>query len=150
VKSVTWTQLLANKEVQRYKTSKNELDKLRAVIRRDLADASLGGPQQTDVSLPPTMQHSKLQKWRLRAPVMASSGAGHHRISFDVVKLAIGKAADPHSDYFDKCRRKRNVIDYDDAFVATETEAREILTKAKEFVEVVERWIRKNHPSLEA
>jgi uncharacterized protein (UPF0332 family) len=77
-------------------------------------------------------------------------GAGHHRISFDVVKLAIGKAADPHSDYFDKCRRKRNVIDYDDAFVATETEAREILTKAKEFVEVVEQWITKNHPSLKA
>jgi uncharacterized protein (UPF0332 family) len=67
-----------------------------------------------------------------------------------VVKLAIGKAADPHSDYFDKCRRKRNVIDYDDAFVATETEAREILTKAKEFVEVVEQWITKNHPSLKA
>jgi len=27
-------------------------------------------------------------------------GAGHHRISFDVVKLAIGKPADPHSNYF--------------------------------------------------
>ena len=40
---VTWTQLLANKEVQRHKTSKKELDKLRAVIARDLADASLNG-----------------------------------------------------------------------------------------------------------
>ena len=41
--SVTWTQLLASNEVQRHKTSKKELDKLRAVIRRDLADASLRG-----------------------------------------------------------------------------------------------------------
>ena len=40
---VTWTQLLANKEVQRHSTSKKELDKLRAVISRDLADASLHG-----------------------------------------------------------------------------------------------------------
>jgi hypothetical protein len=40
------------------------------------------------------------------------------------------------------------VIDYDDAFVATETEAKEILTKATEFGEVVEQWIAKNHPSL--
>ena len=40
---MTWTQLLANNEVQRHKTSKNELDKLRAVIARDFADASLNG-----------------------------------------------------------------------------------------------------------
>jgi len=65
-----------------------------------------------------------------------------------VVKLAIGKAADPYSDYFDRCRRKRKVIDYDDAFVATETEAKEIVTKTKEFFEVIEQWIAKNHPSL--
>ena len=38
---MTWTQLLANNEVQRHNTSKKELDKLRAVIHRDLADASL-------------------------------------------------------------------------------------------------------------
>ena len=50
--------------------------------------------------------------------------------------------------YFDRCRRKRNVIDHDDAFVATETKARKIVTKAKEFVEVVEQGIAKNHPSL--
>ena len=30
------------------------------------------------------------------------AGAGHHRISFDVVKLANGKAADPFSDYFNR------------------------------------------------
>jgi hypothetical protein len=46
-------------------------------------------------------------------------GAGHHKISFDVVKLAIGKTAHPYIDYFDSCRWTRNVIDYDDAFVAT-------------------------------
>jgi hypothetical protein len=34
------------------------------------------------------------------------------------------------------------------AVVASETEAKEIVTKAKEFVEVVEQWIAKNHSSL--
>ena len=52
-----------------------------------------------------------------------------------MVKLAIGKAGGPYSDHFDRCRRKRNVIDYDDAFVATETEAKEIVTKTEELVE---------------
>jgi uncharacterized protein (UPF0332 family) len=41
-------------------------------------------------------------------------------------------------------------VDFDDAFVATETEATEIITKAKEFFKVVEQWIAKNHPLLKA
>ena len=59
-----------------------------------------------------------------------------------------GKLQTRTGTIFDRCRRKRNVIDYDDAFVATETEAKEIVTRAKELVEVVEQWIVKNHPSL--
>jgi hypothetical protein len=40
---VTWTKLLANKDAQKHKTSKKELDNMRALIARDLADASLAG-----------------------------------------------------------------------------------------------------------
>ena len=72
------------------------------------------------------------------------------RISFDVVRLAIRKAAERYSDYFDRCRQKRKVIDYDEAFVASETEAKEIVTQAKEFVAVVEQCTAKYHSSLKA
>ncbi len=145
---MTWTQLLANSEVQRHRTSKQEMDKLRSVIRRDLADASLDGVSADRRFA--TAYNAALQaaKMAIACAGYRVVGAGHHRISFEVVKLALAKAADPYSDYFDRCRRKRNVIDYDDAFVATETEATEVLTKAKEFTEVVERWITKNHPAL--
>jgi len=40
---VTWTSLLANKEAEKHKTFKKELDNMRALIARDLADASLTG-----------------------------------------------------------------------------------------------------------
>jgi len=145
---VTWTQLLASNEVQRHKTSKKELDKLRAVIARDFADASLDGVSADGVSQLPTTPALQAAKMAIACAGYRVAGAGHHRISFEVVKLAMGKAADPYSGYFDRCRRKRNVIDYDDAFVATETEALEIVAKAKEFVNVVERWIAQNHPAL--
>lgn len=147
---MTWTQLLANNEVQKHKTSKNELDKLRAVIRRDIADASLHGASADRRFA--TAYNAALQaaKMAIACAGYRVVGAGHHRISFDVVKLALGKGADTYSDYFDRCRRKRNVIDYDDAFVATETEATEILKKAKEFAVAVEEWITRNHPSLKA
>lgn len=42
------------------------------------------------------------------------------------------------------------MIDYDDAFVATDTEAQEIVVKAKEFVGMIEQWIAEFHPSLKA
>jgi len=147
---VTWTQLLANNEVLRHKTSKKELDKLRSVIARDLADASLGGvsaDRRFATAYNAALQTAKMAIACAGYRVVAT---GHHRISFEIVKLAIGKVADPYGDYFDRCRRKRNVIDYDDAFVATDTETQEIVAKAKEFANVVEQWIAKNHSSLKA
>jgi hypothetical protein len=109
---MTWTQLLANNEVQRHKTSKRELDKLRAVISRDLADASLDGVSADRRFA--TAYNAALQaaKMAIACAGYRVVGAGHHRISFEVVNLAISKAAAPYSDYFDRCRRKRNAIDY--------------------------------------
>ena len=40
---MTWTNLLANNEAQKHKTSKKELDNMRALIARDLADAGIAG-----------------------------------------------------------------------------------------------------------
>jgi hypothetical protein len=94
------------------------------------------------------MRRSKLQKWRLHALVIAWLARDTIRPPLKPSGRAMGKSVDPFSDYFDRCRRKRNVIDYDDAHVATETEAKEILAKATEFAEMVEQWIAKTHPSL--
>jgi len=77
-----------------------------------------------------------------------TTGAGHHKISFESIPLAMGPSVNLFADYFDRCRRKRNTIDYDNAFVATETEAQEILLKADEFAELVEQWIAAKHLAL--
>lgn len=141
--------MLANNEVKPHKTSKRELDKIRVAIHRDMADASLKG-LSSDRRFA-TAYNAALQAGKMAiacAGYRVTAGAGHHRISFEAAKLAIGKAADPYCDYFDICRRKRNVIDYDDANVATETESQEILTKAKEFLEIVEQWIVQKHSAL--
>ena len=66
---------------------------------------------------------------------------GHHKVSFDSIKLAVCAGADKYADYFETCRRKRNVIDYKRAQVATDTETEEIVEKATEFYEFVEAWI---------
>jgi len=56
--------------------------------------------------------------------------AGHHAITFEAAHLSLGPNASTLTDYFDACRRKRNVIDYDNSSVATETEAAELVRKA--------------------
>ena len=67
--------------------------------------------------------------------------SGHHKVTLEATRLALGVRADGFADCFETCRRKRNVIDCTRSHVATETEAAEILQKATEFYELVEGWI---------
>ncbi|MBZ5524029.1 MAG: hypothetical protein LAP21_17470 [Acidobacteriia bacterium] len=146
---MTWTQLLANNEVKRHTTSKSELDNLRTLITRDLADAAIKG-------LSADRRFATAYNAALQCAKMAigctgyrvTTGPGHHQITFESAKLALGKAAGSYCDYFEFCRRKRNTIDYDYAYVATETEAQEIVVKAKDFFDTVEQWIAREHPNL--
>jgi uncharacterized protein (UPF0332 family) len=147
---VTWTQLLANRDVQRHRASKNELDAMRALIARDLADAAIA-------ALSADRRFATAYNAALQAANMAigcagyrvTSKTGHHKIAFESVRLALGAAAGKHADYFETCRRKRNVIDYTHSHVATETEAKEILKKAAEFYDLIEAWIVRNHAALQ-
>ena len=90
---MTWTSLLANKEAQKHKTSKKELDNMRALIARDLADASLAG-------LSADRRFATAYNAALQAANMAIACAGyrivskvgHHRVSLESTKLVLGKA----------------------------------------------------------
>ena len=146
---MTWTTLLASKDAQKHKTSKKELDNMRALIARDLADAAIAG-------LSADRRFATAYNAALQAANMAIACAGyrivskvgHHRVSLDSTKLVLGKTAHKYADYFETCRRKRNTIDYTFSNVATETEANEILIQASQFYGEVEDWIANNHPSL--
>ena len=146
---MTWTKLLGNHDVQRHRTSKKELDDIRALVARDLADAAVTG-------LSADRRFATAYNAALLAANMAIACAGyrvtaktgHHKISFDGIKLALGATAGKYADYFEICRRKRNVIDYTRSHVATETETKEIVEKAREFYEFVEAWIDSKFPNL--
>lgn len=103
---------------------------MRALIARDLADAALAG-------LSTDRRFATAYNAALRAANMAIACAGyritartgHHRISLEAAGFVIGKPAAPLMDYFDLCRRKRNLIDYTRTQVASETEAQEIVLR---------------------
>ena len=60
----------------------------------------------------------------------------------------MGPGITAHAVYFDTCRRKRNLVDYDVANVITETEARELLGKTHECQQLVEDWITQYYPAF--
>lgn len=140
---------MASHDVQRHRTSKKELDDLRALVARDLTDATVAG-------LSVDRRFATAYNAALLAANMAIACAGyrvtaktgHHKISFDSIKLALGAGADKYADYFETCRRKRNVIDYTRSHVATETEAGEIVETTTRFYEFVEAWIDSKFPNL--
>jgi allantoicase len=141
--------LLVSKDAQKHKTSKKELDNMRALIARDLADAAIAGISADRRFA--TAYNAGLQAANMAiacAGYRIVSKVGHHRVSLDSTKLVLGKTAHKYADYFETCRRKRNTIDYTFSNVATETEAKEIVVQAKLFYSEVEDWIAKNHPSL--
>jgi hypothetical protein len=146
---MSWKQLLAENKVHSHRTSKKELDGLRELISRDLADAAIKG-LSSDRQFA-TAYNAALQTAKMAiacAGYRLANTPGHHRLTFDAARLALGAAAARSLDFFEACRRKRNVIDYDQASVATETEASEVIVEAGSFLEFVEQWIKTHHPKL--
>jgi uncharacterized protein (UPF0332 family) len=146
---MSWTNLLATRTVQTHATSRDEITNLRQIVNRDLSDAAidaLSADRRFATAYNAVLQLVKMAVACAGYRVM--SGAGHHQKSFEAIKAAIPTVeVENLADYFDLCRRKRNDIDYDFAEVVTETEAEELLEKAKEFQSLIEEWIAKNHPT---
>ncbi|HEX2460998.1 MAG TPA: nucleotidyltransferase domain-containing protein [Vicinamibacterales bacterium] len=67
-----WTTLLASHNVQRHRTSKRELDEIRAVIERDLGDARVAGLSADRRFARRTTPRCRPRAWRLPARAIGS------------------------------------------------------------------------------
>jgi len=146
---MSWKKLLQDNKVHKHTTSRKELDEIRKLVARDLADAAI--PVLSEDRRFATAYNAALQTAKMAiacAGYRIASVPGHHRLTFEGAKIAIGKPAEQLADYFDACRRKRNEIDYTGATIATTTEAEELLLHAKSFLDTVEKWIQSAHPAF--
>lgn len=146
---MSWKKLLQDNKVHRHTTSRQELNEIRRLVARDLTDAAI--PALSEDRRFATAYNAALQTAKMAiacAGYRIASVPGHHRLTFEGAKLALGKPAEHLADYFDSCRRKRNEIDYTGATIATTTEADELLLHAKAFLQLVEGWIASVHPAL--
>jgi hypothetical protein len=144
---MSWTKLLANKTVTALPPTKAELDKLRALAARSLNDVAVPG-LSTDMRFILAYDAARtLSLMIVRAAGYRPKTTGGHYNTF----LAL-EAADPafaaQSAYFDGCRIKRNVSEYEFAGGVSDTDAEGLLEAVRKFAKEVEAWIKANHPSL--
>jgi hypothetical protein len=148
---VNLPELLASKRLERrHRANVSEIENLRKLVGRDLTDAALPGLSADRTFA--TAYNAALQLSKIALACagyrVSSTLPGHHQTTFEAAGLVLGPAGRPFTDYFETCRRQRNVIDYDYAEVATESEAGFLRQKLTEYQQLVESWITKNYPML--
>jgi uncharacterized protein (UPF0332 family) len=72
-------------------------------------------------------------------------GLCHHFIVFQTMKIIMGTDYYTLADYFDSCRSKRNITDYDYAGTISDLEAEELTEEAEKFLEITLNWLKKNY-----
>lgn len=147
---MTWKQLRAEKRIKPHRTSKAELDDLRAGVEVKLKDAAT-----TSISADTRFATAYGAALLLAKMAIACAGyrldpkvGGHHKTAFEALPLVLGPGATGLGRYFEVSRRKRNEIDYDRAFVASDADADEIIRRTRELQILVENWIAANKPQF--
>ena len=99
---MSWKKLLQEHKVHRHRTSLQEINELRKLIARDLADAAI--PALSEDRRFATAYNAALQTAKMAigcAGYRIASVPGHHRLTFEGAKLALGNSATQLTDYFD-------------------------------------------------
>ena len=130
--------LLQSGRVRKQKVSKAEIRRALQRAERDLKTARKIMPSDCDwgfaVAYKAILQASRAYMFALGYRPASTEG---HKNTFAFMLLALGKQHEDLITYFDRMRNKRNQAIYNAAGLITETEARNLLAKATEFVAFV-------------
>lgn len=139
---------LGEGRLREHQSSRQEIKDLFRVVDRDLSDArieALSADRRFATSYNASLQLATIA---LRVSGYRTSSMGHHWVTFQALPLIMGPAEQDQADYFDACRRKRNIADYDAAGEISESEAAELYSEALEFRRGMLTWLRSEYPEI--
>jgi len=130
-----------------YRTSRKEISSLLSIVERDLSDA------QRDISSDwrfGIVYNAALKLYRilLSAEGYRPSRELQHYRTLAALPEILGEAKKADAEYLDDCRKKRNIVEYDEVGGASESDADELVEFVKDFRDEVITWLKKNHPEL--
>jgi len=136
--------LLNKGKLRQHKTSKEEIKNLLALVRRDIKDAKvedLSSDRKFACAYNAVLQLATLM---LYCKGYKPEGVGHHFTVFQAMKIIMGIDYYILADYFDSCRSKRNITDYDYSGGISDSEADELIKEAEIFLEITFNWLKKD------
>ena len=137
--------LLNQGKLRAHKTSKKEINNLLAIIRRDIKDSKvedLSSDRRFACVYNAVLQLATIF---LYCKGYKPEGTGHHFIVFQAMKIIMGNNYYALADYFDSCRSKRNITDYDYTGAISDSEAEELIKEAEKFLKITINWLKKNY-----
>lgn len=138
-------QLLNQGKLRPHKTSKNEINNLLGLAKRDINDAKvkeISADRRFAIAYNAVLQLATIL---LYCKGYKPEGAGHHFTIFQAMKEVMGAGYYKLADYFDSCRTKRNVTDYGYVGGISEAEVEELIGEAERFLEVILNWLKTNY-----
>ncbi len=145
---MTLSQLLADGKLAKHRTSRQEIASLLKVVDRDIADASIktvSSDRRFAIAYNAALQLATIP---LYCKGYKAIGPGHHFTVLRTLQETMGQELRGRADYFDMCRTKRNITDYDRAGEISEHEADVLLREVKNFRQGVGDWLRQHYPKL--
>ncbi|MDP3016007.1 MAG: hypothetical protein Q8N70_02910 [Deltaproteobacteria bacterium] len=130
-----------------HRTSQKEIRRLLSIVERDLNDA------QRDISSDWRFGIAYNAALKLCRILLSAEGyrpsheLQHYRTLASLPEI-LGDARKVDAEYLDDCRKKRNIVEYDDVGGASESDADELVGFVKDFRDEVITWLKKNHPEL--
>jgi uncharacterized protein (UPF0332 family) len=137
---------LRERRLRQHQSSSDEIKALWGIVQRDLEDAAI--EQLSPDRRYATAYNAILQLATvvLHASGYRTGGESHHWVTFQALPRLMESMQSARSDYFDACRRKRNMVDYDASGEVSEAETHEIYQEAVQFRHDVLVWLGNHHP----
>ncbi len=131
---MSWKRLLDERLAERHRTSREEIDALRAVVARNLNDARVEAVS-ADNRFGATYEAAlTLATMAIAAAGYRIKGPAHHRTTLQSLPLVLpGKETSDDLTYFDRCRRLRNELSYEAADVVSTREVEDLIARTEAF-----------------
>ena len=139
---------LAEGSLRTHDSSRAEVSGLLNLVRRDLADAAVADLSPDRAFAIAYNAILQLATITLRVSGYRTAGTGHHWLTIQMLLEILGAREQGRVDFFDSCRRRRNIADYDTAGTVSQAQLQEILREAHLFQDFVLLWLRTNRPDL--
>ena len=130
-----------------HRTSPKEISSLLSIVERDLNDArgDISSDWRFGIAYNAAL---KLCRILLAAEGYRPSHELQHYRTLAALPEILGEAKKADAEYLNDCRKKRNIVEYDDVGGASGSDVDELIGFVKEFKDEVIAWLKKNHPDL--